>query len=162
MDNTDILNFYNIDTSEMSGSGSGKGKSGRIKKNITQIKDKLKGKLMQVDSCDKALLSLYFVLLLLVLIMVGNLMNTAAKANSISWILFTLSIILGIGAMYCIYRGGVYKKLGLTIIAIANCVILSVSMLTSGSNSSGTEKFSAHLANVLFAIVSVIAAFVTP
>jgi hypothetical protein len=82
MDNLDILNLYNIDTSEMSGAG-GKGNSGRSRSNNTHIKSKLKGKLMQVDSCDKALLGLYFVLLLLVLIMVGNLMNTAEKGNSI-------------------------------------------------------------------------------
>jgi peptidoglycan/LPS O-acetylase OafA/YrhL len=161
MDNLDILNLYNIDTSEMSGAG-GKGNSGRSRSNNTHIKSKLKGKLMQVDSCDKALLGLYFVLLLLVLIMVGNLMNTAEKGNSISWILFTLTIVLGIGAMYCIYKGDRYKKLGLTIIAIANAVMLFIAMLMSGTKSSGTEKFSAHLANVLFAIVSVIAAVVTP
>jgi hypothetical protein len=183
INNNEIFNLYNLDTSEMSGAGgknksgrrsgkSGKGTSGKFfKSNSSSVKSGKSGKsqikaltdkVMSIDSCDKALLGLYFVLLLLVLIMAGNLINNTNKASGLSWTLFTLSIFLGLGAMYCIYKGGKYKKYGLTLIALINGLLLLVSIVTSGSLSSARDKFSAHLANVLFVIVSILAAVITP
>lgn len=160
MNNQDLLRLYNNDfTSEMSGAG-GKGNSGNGRSGKNYIKG-IKGKIISMDSCDKGMMGLYFVLLLLVLIMAGNLINNSDKASATSWVLFTLTLFLGLGGMYCIYKGGKYKKLGLTIISLASGVCLMASMILSGTSSSMRDKFSAHLANVLFVIVSIIAAVIT-
>jgi len=159
MNNQDLLRLYNYDsTSEMSGAGgknSGNGRSGK-----DYIKG-VKGKIISMDTCDKGMIGLYFVLLLLVLIMAGNLISNAEKASSISWVLFTLTLFLGLGGIFCIYKGGKYKKLGLTIVSLASGVCLMTAMIMSGTSSSMRDKFSAHLANILFVIVSIVAAVIT-
>lgn len=160
MDNQDILNLYNNDfTSEMSGAG-GKGNRGTGREGKSYVKG-FKGKVVAMDSCDKGLMGLYFVLLLLVLIMVGNLINNVEKQSAVSWVFFTFSLLLGLGGMYCIYKGGRYKKIGLSIIALINGLLLMVGMILSNTKSSMRDKFSAHLANVLFVIVSILAAVIT-
>lgn len=160
MNNQDLLRLYNNDlTSEMSGAG-GKGNSGNGRSGKNYIKG-IKGKIISMDSCDKGMMGLYFVLLLLVLIMAGNLINNTDKASAISWVFFTFTLLLGLGGMYCIYKGGKYKKLGLTIISLVSGICLMIAMIMSGTSSSMRDKFSAHLANVLFVIVSIVAAVIT-
>jgi hypothetical protein len=160
MNNQELLRLYNNDfTSEMSGAG-GKGNTGNGRDGKNYIKG-IKGKVISMDTCDKGMIGLYFVLLLLVLIMAGNLISNTQKASAVSWVLFTLTLFLGLGGMFCIYKGGKYKKLGLTIISLASGVFLMTAMIMSGTSSSMRDKFSAHLANVLFVIVSIIAAVIT-
>ena len=110
--------------------------------------------------CDRAMMVFYLLLLILVLILVGNLIQTGTTKGG-AWALFSLVLILGLVALFFIFKGGKLKKYGLPIIAILNMLMLFIAMLIAKPTASLGEKFGAHIANILSAVAIGAALFLT-
>ena len=102
----------------------------------------------------------YLLLLILVLILAGNLIQTGTKKGG-AFALFSLVLILGLVALFFIFKGGKFKKFGLPIIAVLNMIMLFIAMIIAKPTASLGEKFGAHIANILSAVAIGAALFLT-
>ena len=110
--------------------------------------------------CDRAMMVFYLLLLILVLILAGNLIQTGTKKKG-AFALFSLVLILGLVALFFIFKGGKFKKFGLPIIAVLNMIMLFIAMIIAKPTASLGEKFGAHIANILSAVAIGAALFLT-
>jgi len=115
--------------------------------------------MMSASKCGKAIVSLYLVLFLLVLILIGNVIQSGTSVNKgVSWAMFAFSIILGMLALFTLIKGGKYRKFGLPVLSIMITIMNFIGMLMAKPDLSFSQLFTPHFANITFAIVSCLAA----
>jgi peptidoglycan/LPS O-acetylase OafA/YrhL len=110
--------------------------------------------------CDRVMMIFYLLLLILVLILVGNVIQTG-KSKGVTWTLFSFTIVLGLIALFFIFKGGKLKKFGVPALVIVNMLLLFIALLVAKPTASLGDKFGAHIANILVAIAVCASVFLT-
>ena len=125
--------------------------------------------LMPQRKCENAITGLYIVLFLLVLVLTGNVIQEGRGGGKmVAWALFSLSLILGLIVIVIMIRGtrkkrgktpnkGM-KKLFFPIFSVLIAIMNMVAMIMAKPSLSTKETVTPHIANVAFALVSIMAA----
>jgi len=110
--------------------------------------------------CDRVMMIFYLLLLILVLILVGNIIQTG-KSKAIGFTLFSFVLVLGLIALFFIFKGGKFKKIGVPAIALVNMLLIFIALLVCKPSANFGEKFGAHIANILVAVAVCASIFLT-
>ena len=106
-----------------------------------------------IQPCDRSISIFYLYILILVLILAGNIIQRGTKDKSMSWLAFSICVILGLLGMGLIFAGKHVRTIAVIAISVIIVAFLMFAMIYCDSDSTLTEKIGAHFANICFLIV---------
>jgi hypothetical protein len=133
--------------------------------NIKSVKDKLSltksnlSTLVPTDKCQRSLIGLYFVLFILIISMVGTVIQEGRKGRKeVSWILFSLSLLMGLVIIFVMIKVKKYKKIYISILSVFITIMNMVAMILCSPDISARQLVTPHFFNIVFGIVGVLSA----
>ena len=109
-----------------------------------------------INASDRVIGLFYLYMFIMVLIFAGNIITKGTTKKDLSWALYAICILLGILAIFSIWKGGHWRTRGGIILTILIVAGLMASMIFCDSTSTTMEKVGSHFANICFGLVTFI------